>query len=65
MDVSSSNAANSAARQDPLLGVQIKLFKSAQDNAQSTMETLLGSINTVQPAQSVEPHLGNKIDTRA
>ncbi|OPX54252.1 Putative motility protein [Oceanospirillum multiglobuliferum] len=64
MDVSSSTA-KSVGQQDPLLGVQIKLFKSAQDTAQSTIETLLSSVNAVQPAQSVEPHLGSKLDVRA
>ncbi len=65
MDVSSSSAASSAAQQDPMLGVQIKLFKSAQDTTQQTINTLLSSIGAVQPAPSVEPHLGNKINVHA
>lgn len=68
MEISNSSAAsyaNKAAQQDALLGAQISLVGKAKDQGKMVMETLLSSINTVQPAASVEPHLGNKIDVRA
>lgn len=68
MEISNSSAANyanNAAKQDALLGAQVSLVNKAKDQGQVIMDTLLSSINTVQPAASVEPHLGNKINVHA
>ena len=68
MEISNSSAAayaNNAAKQDTLLSAQISLAGMAKDQGKVIMDTLLSSINTVQPAASVEPHLGNKIDVTA
>lgn len=68
MDISNSGVAASqaqAAQQDALLGAQVKLVGIAKDQGKVIMDTLLSSINAVQPAPSVEPHLGNKINVTA
>ncbi|WP_417594477.1 hypothetical protein [Oceanospirillum sp.] len=67
MDISSSTAAfaSNAAKQDTLLSAQVSLAGMAKDQGKVIMDTLLSSISTVQPAASVEPHLGNKVDVSA
>lgn len=65
MDISSNGMATQAAQQSTLLGAQVQLSASAKEQGKVVMDTLLSSINSVQPAASVEPNLGNKIDTRA
>lgn len=68
MEISNSNAAQyaqQAGQQDVLMGAQIALAGKAQDQGKAIMDTLLSSISSVQPAASVEPHLGNKINVRA
>ncbi|MFG1490953.1 hypothetical protein ABMA58_17010 [Oceanospirillum sp. HFRX-1_2] len=68
MEISNSSAANyanQAAKQDALLGAQVALVGKAKDQGKVIMDTLLSSINTVQPAASVESHLGSKLDVRA
>lgn len=62
MDISGS-IASGISPQNPMMGVQIKLMKSAQDMQASTVATLLSSVTSVQP--SVEPHLGNNINVKA
>ena len=66
MDISGNAAATAqAAQKSALLGAQVQLVGMAQDQGKVVMDTLLSSINTVQPAASVEPHLGTKINTSA
>ncbi|WP_028303791.1 hypothetical protein [Oceanospirillum maris] len=66
MDIgNTSSIANQVAKQDVLLGAQIKLVNIAKDQGEVIMDTLLSSINTIQPAASVESHLGNKVNVSA
>lgn len=66
MNISTAaSMASNNVKQDVMENVQVKLIKSARDQTQSTMATLLSSISTVQPAASVEPHLGNKVNVSA
>ena len=53
--------ASNNVKQDVMEGVQVKLIKSSRDQAQSTVATLLSSVNTFQPTSSVEPDLGNNL----
>ncbi len=67
MDISNSTAAyaSNVAKQDTLLSAQVSLAGMAKDQGKVIMDTLLSSISTVQPAASVESHLGNKVDVSA